>query len=554
MSSACSLLNLVRRDIRVMKPYVSARSLSPLAEGDILLDANEMPYAPLVGTKGYNCYADQQPVELIEAVASFFKVDPVRLLVSRGADEAIDLLVRLFCQPGKDSILISPPAFPMYARAAELNGTRVISVPLEIDFTLDVDSVCAAAAEDTKLVFVTTPHNPVGISIPEEDIIKLCEHFKGRAAIVVDEAYIDFSPHSSAAHLIDSHDNVVVLRTLSKSMGLAGVRCGGVIMHQDLIKEALKVLAVYPVPVPVLETVLEALSPASCKRMREKRARLLVNKKWFVERIENLDVVEKVFPSDANFILVRFKDVVSIESLARKNGFVLRDQNNVPSLEGCIRISIGTRSHMEALATLFEKGELPERMKGRKGECLRRTKETGIDVKVNLDRVEPISVSTGIGFFDHMLDQIATHAGISLKIEAQGDTHIDLHHSVEDTAIALGQALAQALGDKRGIERYGFTLPMDESLAQIALDLGGRGMFVFKGSFAAAQVGELPTILVEHFFRSLAENLQATIHLSIEGADTHHQVEACFKAFGRALRMAVEQNKKDMCVSTKRLL
>ncbi len=551
MISVCSLLNLVRPDIRGMKPYVSARSLSPLADGAVLLDANEMPYTPLVGTQGYNCYADQQPSELIESVASFFRVDPARLLVSRGADEAIDLLARLFCQPGKDSILISPPAFPIYARAAQLNGSRVISVPLEADFTLDVDAVCAAAAEDTKLIFVCTPHNPVGISVPEKDIIKLCERFKGKAAIVVDEAYIDFSPHPSAAHLIDSYDNVVVLRTLSKAMGLAGVRCGGVIAHEDIIKEMLKVLAVYPVPVPVLETVLEVLSPSSRKRMRAKRARLLVNKKWFIERIENLDVVEKIFPSDANFILVRFKDVVSIDALARKNGFILRDQNNVPALEGCIRISIGTRDQMEALATLFEKGEIPERMKGRKGECLRRTKETGIDVKVNLDRTAPVSVGTGIGFFDHMLNQIALHAGISLRIEAEGDTHVDLHHTVEDTAIALGQALAQALGDKRGIERYGFTLPMDESLAQIALDLGGRGMFVFKGGFSAAQVGELPTILVEHFFRSLAENLQATIHLSVEGADTHHQVEACFKALGRALRAAVEENKKDMLASTK---
>jgi imidazoleglycerol-phosphate dehydratase / histidinol-phosphatase len=168
----------------------------------------------------------------------------------------------------------------------------------------------------------------------------------------------------------------------------------------------------------------------------------------------------------------------------------------------------------------------------------RKTKETDIVVQVNLDRESPVQVTTGIGFFDHMLEQIARHGGFSLNLACKGDLQIDEHHTVEDCAIALGTALKQALGDKRGIARFGFLLPMDESLAQIAIDLSGRGYFVFDGKFNREHVGQLPTELVPHFFRSLADNLGAAINIKVSGENTHHMVEACFKGVGRALRQA----------------
>jgi imidazoleglycerol-phosphate dehydratase/histidinol-phosphatase len=169
----------------------------------------------------------------------------------------------------------------------------------------------------------------------------------------------------------------------------------------------------------------------------------------------------------------------------------------------------------------------------------RKTKETDITVEVNLDREAPIHVTTGLGFFDHMLEQIAKHGGFSMQLTCKGDLHIDEHHTVEDCALALGQALKTALGDKRGIHRYGFLLPMDESLAQVAIDLAGRPYFVFEGQFGRDQVGQLPTELVPHFFRSLAETLGAAINLKVQGENTHHMIEACFKAVGRALRQAI---------------
>jgi len=169
----------------------------------------------------------------------------------------------------------------------------------------------------------------------------------------------------------------------------------------------------------------------------------------------------------------------------------------------------------------------------------RKTKETDINVEVRLDEEAPIRVTTGIGFFDHMLEQVAKHGGFSLQLSCTGDLHIDEHHTVEDCALALGQALKAALGDKRGIHRYGFLLPMDEALAHVAIDLSGRPYFVFEGAFGRDQVGQLPTELVPHFFRSLAETLGAAINIKVSGENTHHMIEACFKGVGRALRQAI---------------
>jgi imidazoleglycerol-phosphate dehydratase/histidinol-phosphatase len=169
----------------------------------------------------------------------------------------------------------------------------------------------------------------------------------------------------------------------------------------------------------------------------------------------------------------------------------------------------------------------------------RKTKETDIRVTVNLDAESPIHVTTGLGFFDHMLEQIAKHGGFSLQLTCKGDLHIDEHHTVEDCALALGQALRTALGDKRGIQRYGFLLAMDEALAQVAIDLSGRAYFVFEGQFGRDCVGQLPTELVPHFFRSLADTLGAAINIKVTGENTHHMIEACFKGVGRALRQAI---------------
>ncbi len=189
----------------------------------------------------------------------------------------------------------------------------------------------------------------------------------------------------------------------------------------------------------------------------------------------------------------------------------------------------------------------------RTADVRRSTRETRIECRVDLDSEEPIGISTGIGFFDHMLEQLARHAGFSLVLACDGDLRVDEHHTVEDVSLVLGEALRTALGDKRGIGRYGFVLPMDESRAQIAVDLSGRTFFVFEGAFPRPEVGGLPTELVSHFFRSLADGLGAAVHISVTGENTHHMVEACFKGTGRALRQALARQGRTL-PSTKGVL
>lgn len=176
----------------------------------------------------------------------------------------------------------------------------------------------------------------------------------------------------------------------------------------------------------------------------------------------------------------------------------------------------------------------------------RKTRETSIAVRVNLDRGDSIRFGTGIGFFDHMLEQLARHAGISLEVEAQGDLHIDEHHTVEDVALVLGQALKKALGDKRGISRYGFTLPMDEAFAEVLLDLGGRSLFVWDVTLHRERVGGLATEMIPHFFRSLSDTLGANLHVRAQGDNDHHIVESIFKAFARTLRQAIKREGTDL--------
>jgi imidazoleglycerol-phosphate dehydratase/histidinol-phosphatase len=176
----------------------------------------------------------------------------------------------------------------------------------------------------------------------------------------------------------------------------------------------------------------------------------------------------------------------------------------------------------------------------------RRTKETEINVRVGLDATSPIQVSTGIGFFDHMLEQLAKHGGFALELTCKGDLQIDEHHTVEDCALALGEALRKALGNKVGIARYGFLLPMDEAEAKVAIDLSGRAYSVFEGRFGREQVGGLPTELVPHFFHSLAETLGAAVHVGVTGENTHHMIEASFKGVGRALRQAFKRESNEL--------
>ncbi|MEQ8555104.1 MAG: bifunctional histidinol-phosphatase/imidazoleglycerol-phosphate dehydratase HisB [Cyclobacteriaceae bacterium] len=234
-----------------------------------------------------------------------------------------------------------------------------------------------------------------------------------------------------------------------------------------------------------------------------------------------------------------------------KNSYVLGDRLTDVQLAknlGCQAIHLwGEQVTDSALTTLSWK-EIYEFLvqKPRKAAVVRKTKETDITIDINLDGGGKTNIETGIGFFDHMLDQLGKHGGIDLDIKVKGDLHIDEHHTVEDTALALGEAFLKALGGKRGIQRYGFMLPMDDVLAQVAIDFGGRPWLIWEAAFKREKVGELPTELFSHFFKSFSDTAKCNLNIQAEGENEHHKIEAIFKGFAKAIKMAVKKDPDEL--------
>lgn len=220
---------------------------------------------------------------------------------------------------------------------------------------------------------------------------------------------------------------------------------------------------------------------------------------------------------------------------------------------GAQAIYIHREPHPDAALTTTDWGEIYRFLKEqpRKATVKRVTSETTIHVEVNLDGLGKSAISTGLGFFDHMLEQLARHGGIDLDIHVRGDLHIDEHHTIEDTALALGKAFDQALGSKKGIMRYGFLLPMDDCLAQVAIDFGGRPWLVWQADFKREKIGEMPTEMFQHFFKSFSDTARCNLNIQATGDNEHHKIESIFKAWAKAIRMALTSTASSTIPSTK---
>ncbi len=362
--------------------------------------------------------------------------------------------------------------------------------------------------------------------------------------LVVDEGLVEFSDAPSASALIGDLANLVVLRSLSLAYGLAGARVGAALAQRETLARLSEVVELYALPEPLVRLAMQALDPSRMIETAERIAGVRRERERLVREIGRVMVVE---PGVGPILMARPSDIEATLSDLARFGVAADRSGDRLRLPVSLKPEVNDRL-LAALGLAVGKTRAH-----RTGQAVRDTKETRIVCSVDLDATGPIKIETGVGFFDHMLEQVAAHGGFSLRLQCEGDLHTDPHHTIEDSAIALGQALKQALGERRGIARYGFVLAMDEAQANVAIDLSGRPYPVFEGEFSTPYIGEYRTDLTAHVFRSLAEHLGAAVHISVTGDDDHHKTEAVYKGFGRALRQAI-RIEGDAVPSTKGVL
>ena len=428
--------------------------------------------------------------ELRGAIAAYNGVDPDQVVLGTGADDLILLCARAFAGPGDTIAIPEAPTYPLYRIAAQLAGAEV-------------------GDEDPVVTFTCRPNSPDGALRPLPDARPL----------VCDEAYFEYCDET-AIPLLD--DGVIVLRTFSKAFGLAGARIGYALASPETAAELNARQAPAPVSSLAARLAVAALaSPPDVRGVIEERER-------FASALRALG--KPALVSNANFLFVPFDDGRAVTEALLRHGLVVR------AYDDGIRITVRDRVDddllVETLATVLGRAAPVASAAGRSARHLRATAETRIAVRLGIDGASRVSVQTGAGIYDHFLEQLAFHAGLDLVVEGSGDLETGDHHTVEDTALAFGEALDLALGDRRGIARYGdATVPMDDALAKAAVDLGGR-------PFAELSIEPEPG-MAAHFFQSLAQAGRMAIHIEATGRDAHHTTEAAYKALGRALKVAL---------------
>jgi histidinol-phosphate/aromatic aminotransferase/cobyric acid decarboxylase-like protein/imidazoleglycerol phosphate dehydratase HisB len=445
---------------------------------------------------GINNYPPGGYKELHRAIADYNGVDPENVVLGLGADDLILLCARAFAG-AEDSILVQPArTYPLYRIAAQLAGAEVT----------------ASLLPTTTLTFTCRPNSPTGELAPLPETRPL----------VVDEAYFEYCGET-ALGLIGEGD-VIVLRTFSKAFALAGARVGYALASRELARELNARQA--PAPVTSLSAALAVAalaSPPDVSPLVEERERL-------ASSLRALGL--QPLPSNGNFLFVPATDPRGLAERLLRQGLVVRAYDD--GIRVTVRDAADDDVLAETLARLLDRPSPVASRGGRSVRHLRATAETRISVRLGLDGASRVSVQTGAGIYDHFLEQLAFHAGLDLVVEGGGDLETGDHHTVEDTALAFGEALDLALGDRRGIARYGdAVVPMDDALARAAVDLGGR-------PFAELSFENEPG-MARHFFGSLAQAGRMAIHVEATGRDPHHTAEAAYKAVGRALRTALRR-------------
>ncbi|TNG95394.1 histidinol-phosphate transaminase [Pasteurellaceae bacterium USgator11] len=335
-----TISQLSRKNIQALTPYQSARRLG--GKGDVWLNANEYATSPDLNLQNrtFNRYPEAQPQQLLERYAAYAGLKAENVLVSRGGDESIELIIRAFCE-ADDKVLYCPPTYGMYAVSAETCGIQTKTVPLTADFQLNLAEI-EQNLEQVKVIFVCSPNNPTGNVVKRENLLTLLEMTRDRAIVVVDEAYIEFCPQATMANELANYPHLALIRTLSKAFALAGLRCGFTLANPELINILQKVIAPYPIPVPVSDLACQALDQNGLVEMQQRVAEVIEYRTWLINQLQPLPIVAQIFASEANYILVKFQNGTNVFKTLWDQGIILRDQNKALGLSNCIRITIGS--------------------------------------------------------------------------------------------------------------------------------------------------------------------------------------------------------------------
>lgn len=340
-----TISQLSRKNVQALTPYQSARRLG--GSGDVWLNANEYALSPNFDliNRTFNRYPEPQPQAVIEGYAAYAGVAPENVLVSRGGDESIELIIRAFCEQN-DSVLYCPPTYGMYGVSAETCGIALKTVPLTADFQLNLPEI-EKNLDGVKVIFVCSPNNPTGTLVNRADLLELLAMTAGKAIVVVDEAYIDFCPQATMVAELKNYPHLAIIRTLSKAFALAGLRCGFTLADAELIGVLQKVIAPYPLPVPVADIAAQALQPQGIANVTQRVEEVLQLRASLQQQLETLPIVEKVFAGEGNYVLVKFQDGSKVFKALWDQGIILRDQHKALGLQNCIRITVGTKAELE---------------------------------------------------------------------------------------------------------------------------------------------------------------------------------------------------------------
>ncbi|MEM6366437.1 MAG: imidazoleglycerol-phosphate dehydratase HisB [Planctomycetota bacterium] len=509
-------------------------------------------------------YPDHVPLQ--NAIGRWLSVDPDRIVITAGGDGAIERVMNHAISETRNRVVCHQPSFEMISIYASMFDGELDSVQW-MDGAFPLDDLLEKIDESTAIVAVVTPNNPTGQTIPIEQVLRIANAARGAGArLLVDNAYVEFAETDPTPQLLQQ-DNVMIVRTFSKALGLAGMRVGYLIAPDTEYATTIRnMTGPYPVSSLSLETARRALENYH-DEIAAMVGQVSAHRRLLDDSVKQCG--GQTIPSEGNFVLASFADAETVWNRLAEQGIAVRIFPNSALLNGWLRITCPAGKSdlirlVQSLASATDTKSEPVKSQVLSGlaalksdaapplvddnnlgdftsSTQRTTKETDIQIELDLYGSGQTEIETGIGFLDHMLTALAFHSGMNLKLVCRGDLHIDDHHTAEDCALALGSAIDEALGARRGIERFGFAYaPLDEALARSVVDLSGRPWPEIHLDLQREMIGTWACENITHFFQSLAMTLKCSLHVDVlRGTNDHHKAEAAFKSLAKALRQAL---------------